>query len=68
MRTSEGVRVFSLGEEQAGERELVQRFFDGLERYAPTLVSWNGSGFDSAGAQLPRARARPLRRSLLGSR
>jgi predicted PolB exonuclease-like 3'-5' exonuclease len=24
----------------------VQRFFDGLERYTPTLVSWNGSGFD----------------------
>ena len=46
MRSSEGVRVFSLGDEQAGERELVQRFFDGLERYAPTLVSWNGSGFD----------------------
>ncbi len=46
MRSSEGVRVFSLGEEQAGEKELVQRFFDGLERYAPTLVSWNGSGFD----------------------
>lgn len=46
MRSSDGVRVFSLGEEQAGEKELVQRFFDGLERYAPTLVSWNGSGFD----------------------
>jgi len=46
MRSNEGVRVFSLGDEQAGERELVQRFFDGLERYAPTLVSWNGSGFD----------------------
>ena len=46
MRSSEGVRVFSLGEEQAGEKELVQRFFDGLDRYAPTLVSWNGSGFD----------------------
>ena len=46
MRSSEGVRVFSLGDEQAGEKELVQRFFDGLERYAPTLVSWNGSGFD----------------------
>jgi len=46
MRSSEGVRVFSLGEEQAPERDLVQRFFDGLERYRPTLVSWNGSGFD----------------------
>jgi hypothetical protein len=46
MRGTDGVRVFSLGDEQAGERELVQRFFDGLERYGPTLVSWNGSGFD----------------------
>ena len=45
MRSREGVRVFSLGDEQSSERELVQRFFDGLERYSPTLVSWNGSGF-----------------------
>jgi 3'-5' exonuclease len=46
MKSREGVRVFSLGDEQSGERDLVQRFFDGLERYSPTLVSWNGSGFD----------------------
>jgi predicted PolB exonuclease-like 3'-5' exonuclease len=25
---------------------LIQRFFDGIEKYTPTLVSWNGSGFD----------------------
>jgi hypothetical protein len=24
----------------------VRLFFDGIERYSPTLVSWNGSGFD----------------------
>jgi predicted PolB exonuclease-like 3'-5' exonuclease len=46
MKSREGVRVFSLGDEESGERDLVQRFFDGLERYSPTLVSWNGSGFD----------------------
>jgi predicted PolB exonuclease-like 3'-5' exonuclease len=46
MRSRDGVRVFSLGDEQAPERELVQRFYDGLERYTPDLVSWNGSGFD----------------------
>jgi hypothetical protein len=46
LRSRDGLRIFSLGDEQAPERELVQRFFDGLERYSPTLVSWNGSGFD----------------------
>ncbi len=24
----------------------MQRFFDGIERYTPDLVSWNGGGFD----------------------
>ena len=24
----------------------MRRFFDGIERYSPELVSWNGSGFD----------------------
>ena len=28
------------------EAELVQRFFDGIEKYSPDLVSWNGTGFD----------------------
>lgn len=38
--------VWSLGDEDSGEADLVSRFFDGLDRYSPTLVSWNGSGFD----------------------
>jgi predicted PolB exonuclease-like 3'-5' exonuclease len=29
-----------------GEGELVQRFYDGIEKYTPQLVSWNGGGFD----------------------
>lgn len=45
-RTRDAMRVWSLGDEEADEAELVARFFDGLERYTPTLVSWNGGGFD----------------------
>ncbi len=46
LRSRDDLKIFSLGDERSSERELVQRFFDGLERYSPTLVSWNGSGFD----------------------
>lgn len=45
-RARETVKVWSLGDESADEAELIRRFFDGVERYTPTLVSWNGSGFD----------------------
>lgn len=46
LRSGDGIRVWSLGDPAAGEAELVKRFFDGIERYMPNLVSWNGSGFD----------------------
>jgi 3'-5' exonuclease len=46
MRARDGFKVWSLGEPDSGEEELVRRFFDGIERLSPTLVSWNGSGFD----------------------
>jgi 3'-5' exonuclease len=39
-------RVWSLGENGDGERDIIQRFFDGIEKFTPQLVSWNGSGFD----------------------
>lgn len=45
-RYSDKVRVWSLGDENADEKEIIQRFYDGIERFSPTLVSWNGSGFD----------------------
>ncbi|MEL7296512.1 MAG: 3'-5' exonuclease [Pseudomonadota bacterium] len=45
-RSQDGFRVWTLGDESSSEAEMVQRFFDGIERYAPDLVSWNGSGFD----------------------
>ncbi len=46
LRQGERFRVWSLGEASAGEAELVQRFFDGIEKFQPDLVSWNGTGFD----------------------
>lgn len=46
LRTAETFRVWSLGSEQSDEADLVQRFFDGIEKYTPDLVSWNGGGFD----------------------
>lgn len=46
LRTGDSFRVWSLGDESAAEAELVRRFFDGIDRYTPDLVSWNGGGFD----------------------
>ncbi|MGE0874340.1 MAG: 3'-5' exonuclease [Burkholderiales bacterium] len=43
LRTAEGIQVFSLG---APEAQAIQRFYDGVEKYVPQLVSWNGGGFD----------------------
>lgn len=40
------IKVWSLGNEDSDEKEIITRFFDGIEKYTPTLVSWNGSGFD----------------------
>ncbi|MEK6805542.1 MAG: 3'-5' exonuclease [Pseudomonadota bacterium] len=46
LRTADELKVLSLGEENSSEAELIRKFFDGLDRYKPTLVSWNGGGFD----------------------
>ena len=40
------IKVWSLGEKDSSEKELISRFFEGIEKYSPTLVSWNGAGFD----------------------
>lgn len=46
LRERDGFRVWSLGEPGESEAQLIQRFFDGIERFSPQLVSWNGGGFD----------------------
>ena len=43
LREGEGVKVFSL---EGAEKEIVQRFFDGIDKLVPQLVSWNGGAFD----------------------
>jgi 3'-5' exonuclease len=46
LRTPRLFKVWSLGDAESSEAELIRRFFDGIEKYTPTLVSWNGCGFD----------------------
>ncbi len=46
LREGDSFRVWSLGAAGDGEAELVRRFFDGIDKYTPQLVSWNGGGFD----------------------
>jgi predicted PolB exonuclease-like 3'-5' exonuclease len=46
LREGDSIRVWSLGALADGEDALIQRFFDGVEKYTPQLVSWNGGGFD----------------------
>jgi hypothetical protein len=62
-RTADSFRLWSLGDPDSDEAELVRRFFDGIERYAPDLVSWNGSGFD-----LPVLHYRALRHGIQAPR
>jgi len=46
LRERDSLRIWSLGAPGDAEGELIQRFYDGIERYSPQLVSWNGGGFD----------------------
>jgi 3'-5' exonuclease len=46
LRAGDTFKLWSLGCEGSLEPELLQRFYDGIERFSPTLVSWNGCGFD----------------------
>ena len=63
LRTSDSFKVWSLGSAESSEADLIQRFYDGLEKYTPTLVSWNGGGFD-----LPVLHYRALRHAISAPR
>jgi predicted PolB exonuclease-like 3'-5' exonuclease len=63
MRSGEQLRVWSLGDLKSTEAEIIGRFYEGIEKFSPELVSWNGAGFDlpvlhyralRAGVQAPR--------------
>src|SRR5690606_27870364 len=63
LRTRDVFKVWSLGDLQASEGEIIQRFFDGVEKYTPDLVSWNGAGFD-----LPVLHYRAMRHGVVAPR
>ena len=46
LREGDNFRVWSLGGLDDDEGSIIQRFFDGIDKYTPQIVSWNGSGFD----------------------
>lgn len=46
LRTANKLSVWSLGDVDVLEADILQRFFAGIDRYTPRLVSWNGGGFD----------------------
>jgi predicted PolB exonuclease-like 3'-5' exonuclease len=46
LRNDEGLRIFSIGEPEAVEEAAIRRFFEGIDKYVPQIVSWNGRGFD----------------------
>ena len=46
LSTSNKLNVWSIGEVDSPEKDIVSRFFEGIEKYTPVLVSWNGRGFD----------------------
>jgi predicted PolB exonuclease-like 3'-5' exonuclease len=46
LKSGDQLQVWSLGAVDSAEDDLVRRFFGGIEKVRPVLVSWNGSGFD----------------------
>jgi 3'-5' exonuclease len=46
LREGDTFRCWSLGAPDADESDLIGRFFEGIDKYTPQLVSWNGGGFD----------------------
>jgi predicted PolB exonuclease-like 3'-5' exonuclease len=63
LRRGDSLKVWSLGDANSSERELLERFFEGIERFTPDLVSWNGGGFD-----LPVMHYRCLRHGVRAAR
>ena len=66
-RGAQGLQVRSFVDDEAAgrshEREVIQAFFDRIERHRPQLVSWNGGGFD-----LPVLQQRGLRHGVVAGK
>lgn len=46
LREGNNFKVWTLGDAGSSEAEIIQRFFDGIDKYTPQIISWNGGGFD----------------------
>jgi len=51
LREGDHFRVWSLGDLAGDDRDdnegdIIRRFFEGVDKFTPQLVSWNGGGFD----------------------
>lgn len=62
LRSRDQIKVWSLGDEDSDEADIIHRFFEGIKQFTPTLVSWNGSGFD-----LPVLHYRALKHNIVAS-
>ena len=59
LQSNSNFKIWSLGEMNATETELLKRFFDGITQFNPTIVSWNGTNYD-----LPVIQYRALKNSV----
>ena len=66
MRSRESLKVWSLGEEASSEKDLIERFFDGLDQVHAGSGLLERRRLRSAGAALSQPAARRDRRALLG--
>jgi 3'-5' exonuclease len=46
LREGDNFKVWTLGAPDESEAQIIKRFYDGIDKYKPNLVSWNGGGFD----------------------
>ncbi|WFE68382.1 3'-5' exonuclease [Thiomicrospira sp. R3] len=46
LKTDQMLKIWSVGDVDSDEKVIIERFFEGIERFQPTLVTWNGGGFD----------------------
>jgi 3'-5' exonuclease len=46
LREGDAFKVWTLGTPDEPEDQIIKRFYDGIDKYKPNLVTWNGGGFD----------------------
>lgn len=63
LRRGEDFKLWTLGTPDSTEAEIISRFYEGIEKYIPDLVTWNGGGFD-----LPVLHYRALRHGIAATR